>query len=150
MWISWNSARPSARYAHESGKTPLPVSDEWIPQGPREGFGNTGELKRKVWARNVCSQSRKPAILGCMKRNVASRSREVIALLYSALVRSQLEYFIQLWDSKYKKDTDLLMQVQRRAMKVFKAMEYIPCEERLKELKLFSMWKRNLRDFSAA
>lgn len=85
-----------------------------------------------------------------MKRNVASRSREVIALLYSALVRSQLEYFIQLWDSKYKKDTDLLMQVQRSAMKMFKAMEYIPCEERLKELKLFSMWKRNLRDFSAA
>jgi len=31
-------------------------------------------------------------ILGCTKRNMSSRSLEVIVLLYSALVRSQLEY----------------------------------------------------------
>lgn len=78
-------------------------------------------------------------ILGHMKQNMASRSREVLFLLCSVLMRSQLEYFIQLWDTKYKKDTELLNQVQGRAMKMFKATEYVPCEERLRELKLFSL-----------
>jgi len=53
-------------------------------------------------------------ILGCIKRSVASRSREVI-LSCSALVRSYLESCVQLWNPQHKKDMDLVEQARRRA-----------------------------------
>jgi len=79
---------------------------------------------------------------------VANGVREGIVPLCSALVRLHLEYCIQVWGPWHRKDMELLGRAQRWSKKMIRVLEHLSCEDRLKELGLFSLERKSCGETS--
>jgi len=80
---SSSSTRPQAQ---------IQLGGEWIDSSPEEkGLGVLANEKLNMTQQRALTAQKVICVLGCIKRSVASRSREVILPLCSTLVRPHLE-----------------------------------------------------------
>ena len=83
--------------------------------------------------------------LGIIRRSYTYLDSEVVHKLYTALVRPTLEYGIVAWSPVFKKDADAIERVQRRATKLVPKIKMLSYPDRLRKLKLPSLYYRRAR-----
>lgn len=120
------TSRSSTKRNVLHGRDGNPMGGEGIESSPTEM--DLGVMAGKKLNMNHLGAllARKPTMSwASAKRKVASRSREGILRLYSALV--------QFCCPQHQKDLELSEQIQRRARKLIRALEKLPYKYRLRK-----------------
>ncbi len=84
-------------------------------------------------------------LLFLVRRSFCELSKTTFTPLYCALVRPHLEYAMEANAPTLGADINQLERVQRLATRLVRGPRQVPCEERLRQLNLFSLERRRLR-----
>lgn len=128
---SWNKAK--CKVLHGVGQSLLSIQTVgWIAWEEYCGKGfawTTGQNAEHEPAAHTCTPESQlyPG---------PTKSQETILPLSSAVVRPDLEYYVQLYRPQHQKDMAISAQIHNRATKLFNDMEQPSRENRMKELGL--------------
>lgn len=75
-------------------------------------------------------------------KSTENKMANIIRLLYKMVIGPNLEFCVQSWLPHLKKDTMEIIKVQKRASQLINKLWYLPYEERLQHLGIFSLVKK--------
>ena len=84
-------------------------------------------------------------IVGLIRKSFIHLDEESFLRLYKALVRPHLEYANSVWAPRFKRQVEVIENVQRRATKLIPDFKDLTYEERIRKLKLPTLKYRRLR-----
>lgn len=105
---------------HPAGRSPA-----------EEDLGVPLDTKLNLSQQCALATKKSNGILGCIRQNITSRSREVIFLHCSGLVRLHLEFCGQFCAPQYKRELSIMQRVQQAATEMLKGLVCL-CYERLR------------------
>ena len=96
-----------------------------VPHATYLGITLTSDLTWRKHIESTASKARQR--LGFVKRNLRGAPYRCRETAYITLIRSQMEYCGDIWDPNFKKDSDLLEKVQRKAARWARGKEFSEC-----------------------
>ena len=84
-------------------------------------------------------------VLGRIRRTFIMMNKAIFMKVYPSMVRSILEYAVQAWSPRLRKDIVMLEKVQRRATRMVPECRDMEYEQRLKYLGLTTLEERRKR-----
>lgn len=84
-------------------------------------------------------------LLALLRRGFTVLDSSSLPMLYKSVIRPHLEYSNVVWHPRFKGDTEELEKVQRRATKLVPELADLDYEDRLRSLKLPSLYYRRAR-----
>ena len=121
------------------------LKNQMIPVTEEKDLGVQMSYDLK-WTSHITGAVKKAnRMVGLIKHTFTYMNKEMFLVLYKTLVRPLLEYCPQVWSPYLNKDINILEKVQQRATKIVPELHNLPYEERLKQLKLYTLKERRLR-----